>query len=172
VEQSNNSNIAAEEDNDILSSIQHGEPLYARIRTSELLSTLLNLSLVSQDRLVDLSIALMRSPLMEYSVFRKPILAAVKRTAYAHFCAGEDVKEASVTLQRMWDLGLRSILDYSLEDAMDNEACDANLRGFLQTVHTSQQLPPGSVSSRRFSSSFLISLFSIFQMNLVYSPIR
>ena len=131
-------------------SLQDGQVLYSRMKTSELMSTLLNLILVSHDQLVDMSIWLMRSPLMEYAAFRKPLLAIVKKTAYSHFCAGEDVEEASMTLQRMWELGLQSILDYSLEDAMDNDACDANLRGFLRTVLTTQQLPPGSVSSAEF----------------------
>eukprot|EP00252_Welwitschia_mirabilis_P003623 TRINITY_DN1368_c0_g1_i2.p1 TRINITY_DN1368_c0_g1~~TRINITY_DN1368_c0_g1_i2.p1 ORF type:complete len:316 (+),score=32.31 TRINITY_DN1368_c0_g1_i2:597-1544(+) len=83
---------------------------------------------------------------MKYSVSRRPLLYAVKKTAFSHFCAGETVAEASTTLNRMWSVGLKCILDYSLEDATDNKDCDANLHGFLKSVDTILQLPPGSVS--------------------------
>eukprot|EP00249_Psilotum_nudum_P017958 c26571_g1_i3 orf=245-1777(-) len=59
---------------------------------------------------------------------------------------GEDVGEASETLRRTWELGLRCILDYSLEDAMDNISCDLNLEGFLKTIYQTHLLPSGSVS--------------------------
>eukprot|EP00252_Welwitschia_mirabilis_P003622 TRINITY_DN1368_c0_g1_i1.p1 TRINITY_DN1368_c0_g1~~TRINITY_DN1368_c0_g1_i1.p1 ORF type:complete len:231 (+),score=20.56 TRINITY_DN1368_c0_g1_i1:989-1681(+) len=46
----------------------------------------------------------------------------------------------------MWSIGLTGILSYSLEDFTDNKDCDANLHGFLKSVDTILQLPPGSVS--------------------------
>eukprot|EP01018_Ginkgo_biloba_P034595 Gb_14261 [translate_table: standard] len=126
--------------------IEDGEILYSGMTTRELLTTLFNLHLVSYEPLVDLSIKVLKSPLMKYAVYRVPILQGVKQTAYSHFCAGENVAEASATLQRMWELGLKGILDYSLEDASDNESCDNNLQEFLKTVETTLLLPPGSVS--------------------------
>lgn len=125
---------------------QDGQVLYSGMKSTELLSTLLNLHLVAYEPLVDLSIKVLKSPLMSYAVYRRPLLAMVKRTAFSHFCAGDGVAEASKTLQRMWELGLKSILDYSLEDAMDNSSCDRNLIGFMQTIQQTKQLPPGSVS--------------------------
>ncbi|KAI5068475.1 hypothetical protein GOP47_0016820 [Adiantum capillus-veneris] len=125
---------------------EDGQVLYSGMKSSELLSTLINLQLVAYEPLVDLSSKVLKSPLMKFFFYKQPLLAMVKRTAYSHFCAGENVKEASRTLQRMWELGLKSILDYSLEDAVDNNSCDSNLKGFLQTIVQSKQLPTGSVS--------------------------
>ncbi|GLJ42502.1 hypothetical protein SUGI_0880940 [Cryptomeria japonica] len=126
--------------------IENGEALYSAMSSRELLSTLFNLYLVAYEPLVDLSIKVLRLPLMKHAAFRIPVLQAVKQTAYSHFCAGENVAEASATLQRMWELGLKGILDYSLEDATDNDSCDQNLQGFLNTVQTTLRLPAGSVS--------------------------
>uniref|UniRef100_A0A0C9S838 Proline dehydrogenase n=2 Tax=Wollemia nobilis TaxID=56998 RepID=A0A0C9S838_9CONI len=126
--------------------VDNGEILYAGMTSKELVSTLFNLYLVAYEPVVDLSIKVLKSPLMKPAVFRIPLLQAVKRTAYSHFCAGENVAEASATLQRMWELGLKGILDYSLEDATDNACCDKNLQEFLNTINTTLRLPAGSVS--------------------------
>eukprot|EP01018_Ginkgo_biloba_P034593 Gb_14263 [translate_table: standard] len=126
--------------------IEDGELLYSGLTTKELLTALFNLQLVACEPVVDLSIKLLKSPLMKYAVCRVPLLEVIKRTSYSHFCAGENVAEASLTLQRMWELGLKGILDYSLEDATDNDSCDNNLKEFLKTVDATLLLPPGSVS--------------------------
>ncbi|KAH9324368.1 hypothetical protein KI387_004546, partial [Taxus chinensis] len=126
--------------------IENGQVLYSGMTSRELLSTLFNLHLVGYEPLVDLGIKLLKSPLFKYAAFRIPVLYAVKQTAYSHFCAGENVVEASATLRRMWELGLKGILDYSLEDATDNVSCDNNLQEFLNTVQTTLRLPAGSVS--------------------------
>eukprot|EP00249_Psilotum_nudum_P017957 c26571_g1_i2 orf=245-2032(-) len=125
--------------------IEDGRFLYSGLTSIELLITLINLQLVSYEPVVDLSIKILKSPIMN-SLLRGPILWMVKRTVFSHFCAGEDVGEASETLRRTWELGLRCILDYSLEDAMDNISCDLNLEGFLKTIYQTHLLPSGSVS--------------------------
>ncbi|KAH7278970.1 hypothetical protein KP509_38G067100 [Ceratopteris richardii] len=125
---------------------EDGQFIYSGMSTSELLFTLFNLKLVAHEPLVVLSTRLLKSPLMNFAWYRRPLLSVVKRTAYSHFCAGEDVAEASQTIQRMWELGLKSILDYSLEDATDNASCDSNLKGFLQTVDRAKQFPRDLVS--------------------------
>lgn len=124
-----------------------GETLFAGLKTAELVRTLFNLHLVAYEPVVDLSLKVLTSPLMKYSLFQVPVNQVVKGTAYSHFCAGEDVEEASKTLQRMWELGLRGILDYSSEDATDNESCDKNLQKFVHVVRQSSRLPQGSVST-------------------------
>lgn len=95
----------------------------------------------------------MRSGLMEKKILRGVLLEMIKRTVYDHFCAGENVEEASRTLQRLWDVGLRGILDYGLEDAGDNDGCDRNLEEFLHTIKTASLLPPSSVSIMSFFSN-------------------
>lgn len=120
--------------------------LYHDLTTSELLLTLVNLHLLSSKPIVDFSMKFLTSRLMDLSAFRIPSLWAVKKLAFAHFCAGEDLTEASATLQRMWELGMQGILNYSLEDATDNVVCDRNAQVFVETIRQAQKLPPGSVS--------------------------
>lgn len=122
-----------------------GEALYSKLASKELLKALLNLQLVAYEPVVDLSIKVLTSNSTKSLLFRAAVLPVLKRTAYVHFCAGENVEEASRTLTRMWELGLRGIMTYGLEDATDSESCDQNLEKFLQVVLQTNQLPPESV---------------------------
>lgn len=129
---------------DILLCIK-GEALYAKLTSRELLKALLNLQLVAYEPVVDLNIKILTSDSIKSPLFRAAVLPVLKSTAYSHFCAGENVEEASRTLTRMWELGLRGIMTYGLEDATDSESCDQNLEKFLQVVLQTSQLPPESV---------------------------
>ena len=129
---------------DILQS-NKGEELCAKMTSKELLKSLLNLQLVAYEPVVDLTIKILKSRSIESPLVRAAVLPVLKRTAYSHFCAGENVEEASRTLTRMWQLGLRGIMTYGLEDATDNESCDQNLEKFVQVVLQTSQLPPDSV---------------------------
>ncbi|KAG0585708.1 hypothetical protein KC19_2G031600 [Ceratodon purpureus] len=131
---------------DILQS-NKGEELCAKLTSKELLKSLLNLQLVAYEPVVDLSIKILTSNAMKSPLFRAAVLPVLKRTAYSHFCAGETVEECGRTLTRMWELGLRGIMGYGLEDATDSESCDENLEKFEQVVLQTSQLPPDSVSS-------------------------
>ena len=84
---------------------------------------------------------------MDVELIREAILGTVKHTFYRHFCAGEDDAAVRKTVRRLHDVGLRSMLDYALEYADDEESCDRNLDGFLKTIEATKSLPPGSVSS-------------------------
>jgi len=139
----------------------NGEALYAKLTSKELLKTLLNLQLVAYEPVVDLSIKILTSDSIKSPLFRAAVLPVLNRTAYSHFCAGENVEEASKTLARMWELGVRGIMTYGLEDATDSESCDQNLEKFLQIVLQTSQLPPESVSSC-FACLFDFSLISRF----------
>ncbi|XP_043703346.1 proline dehydrogenase 2, mitochondrial-like [Telopea speciosissima] len=122
------------------------ERLFSPVSTVQLLKSSLNLHMAAFDSMVDLGTWVMKSRLMETVIFREIILAVVKHTFYEHFCAGENVEEASRTLQRLWDNGLRGFLDKELEDAVDNESCDRNLQDYLNTVESTKFLPLSSVS--------------------------
>ncbi|KAG9448674.1 hypothetical protein H6P81_008639 [Aristolochia fimbriata] len=124
----------------------HGQRPFASVPTKKLLNSYLNLHLVALDPVVDVGVRLVRSRLMENGVFRSAMFGVLKRTVYAHFCAGEDVEEAKRTLEGLYREGLRGILDYGLEDAVDNSGCDTNLVEFLRTVEMASMLPPNSVS--------------------------
>jgi len=99
------------------------------------------LSLVGSSVLVDASSKLLMSDLMKNKLFAAPVNWVVRRTAYSHFCAGGTIEEAKATLLRTSELGLRSILDYSVEDAMDSATCDKNLAGNLETLRHVAALP-------------------------------
>jgi len=123
-----------------------GEALYAKLTSKELFKALLNLQLVAYEPVVDLSIKILTSDSIKSPLCRAAVLPVLHRTAYSHFCAGENVEEASRTLARMWELGVRGIMTYGLEDATDSESCDQNLEKFLQIVLQTSQMPPESVS--------------------------
>ncbi|XP_010257831.1 PREDICTED: proline dehydrogenase 2, mitochondrial-like [Nelumbo nucifera] len=122
------------------------EKLFKSVSTVQLLRSSLNLHMAAFGPVVELGMWVMRSRLVETAIIREFILTTVKHTFYEHFCAGENVEEASRTLQRLWNDGLTGILDYSLEDATDNDSCDRNLEEFLKTVDSTKFLPPSSVS--------------------------
>jgi hypothetical protein len=149
----------------------NGGLLYAGVTSKELLRTLCNLHLVGYEPVVDASIKVLTSPLMQSALFRVPVLQAVKYTAYSHFCAGENIAEASTTLKNMWKLGLRGIMDYGLEDATDSQSCDKNLADFVNVVHQSAVLPSGSVgfpfSRTLLNSVMLDSVFSYYRFMIM-----
>ncbi|KAF6166338.1 hypothetical protein GIB67_015884 [Kingdonia uniflora] len=120
--------------------------LFSSVSTTKLFRSLINLNMASFEPLVDFGIWIMKSSLMETMIIRDVILKTVKHTFYEHFCAGENLNEARRTLQALWDDGLKGILDYGLEDAVNNESCDRNLNEFLKTVESTKLLPQSSVS--------------------------
>lgn len=126
--------------------VNNGEQLFSKLTSKELLKTLLNLQLVAYEPVVDLSIKILTSSWMKSPLFRAAVVPVLDKTAYSHFCAGENVEAASRTLARMWELGLRGVMTYGLEDATDSDSCDQNLEKFLQVVRQTSQLPPESVS--------------------------
>ncbi|XP_042420283.1 proline dehydrogenase 1, mitochondrial-like [Zingiber officinale] len=122
--------------------------LFASVPTSALLRSLATLSAMASGPLVDLAAAALRSSVpKERRLLRAAVLTAARATVHRHFCAGEQVEDAARTVRAMWtDAGLRSILDYGMEDADDAAACDRNLAGFLRAVDMASSLPPTSTS--------------------------
>lgn len=122
--------------------------LFASIPTSALLRSLATLSALAAAPLVDLGTWALRSSTAapEGHMLRVAVSAIARATVHRHFCAGEGVEEAARTVREMWqDAGLRSILDYGMEDADDGAACDRNLAGFLRAVEMASSLPSASV---------------------------
>ncbi|KAK9105422.1 hypothetical protein Scep_022266 [Stephania cephalantha] len=142
----NQSNTTTSSSSTLLNFYDNDERPFSTVSNPRLLRSLLNLELVAIDPVVDFGMWVMKSRMVESPVLKDLVLGVIKHTFYEHFCAGESVEEASSTLRRLWDDGLRGILDYGLEDAVDNEACDRNLDEFLKTVESSKLLPPCSVS--------------------------
>ncbi|XP_074556207.1 proline dehydrogenase 2, mitochondrial-like [Curcuma longa] len=122
--------------------------LFASIPTSALIRSLAILSAMATGPLVDLAGAALRSSVpKERRLLRATVLTAARATVHRHFCAGEQGEDAARMVRAMWtDAGLRSILDYGMEDADDAAACDRNLAGFLRAVDMASSLPPTSTS--------------------------
>ena len=130
-----------------LSSFDDADKLFASVSTSRLLRTALNLHMVAVEPLVDVGMWVMRSKLMQTPLIKDVIVGMIRSTIYDHFCAGEDAVAAGKSVLELNEAGLRGMLVYALEYAGDNEACDKNLQGFLDTAESTKSLPPSSVSS-------------------------
>ncbi|XP_004491772.1 proline dehydrogenase 2, mitochondrial [Cicer arietinum] len=123
------------------------EKLFSYVSTTKLLRSTAVLHATAIEPMVDFGTWIMRSELMQTNnPLRNLALSATRATFYDHFCAGEDATTAGQSIGVLNEAGLRGMLVYGVEDAMDNEACDRNLKGFLHTVDVSRSLPPSSVS--------------------------
>ncbi|CAI5525741.1 unnamed protein product, partial [Closterium sp. Naga37s-1] len=126
--------------------VENVQKLFQQLSTSEVANAILNLEMAAREMVVDASSALLTSPVMRIPLVAGPVLWGVRKTAHKHFCAGETLEEAVATLDRMQQLGLKGILDFSVEDALDDETCDRNMEGFLRTIRMASQLSPPMVS--------------------------
>lgn len=120
--------------------------LFSTVSTPKLLKSWATLQMTAIEPLVDVGLWVMNSRLVKTPGTKQVILEAIRHTFYDHFCAGEDLEKAGRTVTRLWDAGLRGMLDYSLEHATDNESCDRNSEEFIKTVECTKSLPPTSVS--------------------------
>lgn len=122
------------------------ERLFAGVPTTKLLRSSAILHAAAVESVIDVGTWVMRSGLMDVGPVRGAVLGALRPTFFEHFCAGEDADEAVRTVGEVNRIGLRGMLDYALEDAEDNEACDRNMEEFLRTVESARSRPSSSVS--------------------------
>ena len=114
----------------------------------------------------------MNSRIMETdNIVRDVVLKTVRHTFFKHFCAGEDVVEARRCVERVNEAGLRVMLAFAVEYTSNNDACDQNLKGFLDSVQSAMSLPPSSV---RFISSSICHnqphfFFFVYKVNFALS---
>ncbi|KAH7847939.1 hypothetical protein Vadar_031866 [Vaccinium darrowii] len=120
--------------------------LFSSVPTAMLVRSAINLHAAAIEPMVDLGMWVMNSKLMHTPLLRQVTVGTIKHTFYDHFCAGFGPAEAARTAAKIWDSGLKGMLVYALEHASDNESCDRNLEGFLQTVESAKLLPTSSVS--------------------------
>lgn len=128
-----------------------GERLFTSVSTGRLLRSAAMLHATAVGPMVDMGMWVMRSPLFQSGLWRDLVTYTTRETFFSHFCAGEDAVTASKSIMALNDAGLRGMLVYGVEDAHDNEGCDRNLNGFLETVTVSKSLPPASVMASSFS---------------------
>jgi len=139
------------------------EKLFSHVRTTALLRSATVLHATAVEPFVDFGTWLMRSNLVHVPGIRELVFATVRSTFYDHFCAGEDAPAAASKIRALNHAGLRGMLVYGVEDALDNDACDRNFRGFLRTIDVSRSLPPSSVTPSSFFSSFPSPLLLLIQ---------
>ncbi|XP_058187839.1 proline dehydrogenase 2, mitochondrial-like isoform X1 [Rhododendron vialii] len=120
--------------------------LFSSVSTGKLLRSAVNLHAAAVEPMIDLGMWVMNSKLMRTPLLREATVGTIKHTFYDQFCAGPGPAEAARTAARIWDSGLKGMLVYALEHASDNESCDRNLEGFLETVESAKSLPTSSVS--------------------------
>ncbi|MFN8154183.1 MAG: proline dehydrogenase family protein [Bacteroidia bacterium] len=66
--------------------------------------------------------------------YHLPIKSLIKMTIFRHFCGGEDINECSYVIRRMGELGVGSILDYSVEGKEEEVEFDHSCEEILATV--------------------------------------
>lgn len=137
---------ANENEGDKIFDFDDTKALFASVSTPKLLHSATTLNLTSVESMVDLSIWVMNSRLMNLGLFREVVLGTIKYTAYPHFVAGADTVETGETCRKLKKSGLRGMLDYGLEHATDNQSCDKATQQLLKTAGSTQSLPPNSVS--------------------------
>nr|GFB48733.1 proline dehydrogenase [Tanacetum cinerariifolium] len=128
--------------------------LSVTVSTGKLLHSAATLNASAFEPMVDLSIWVMNSRLMEFRLFRDVVMSTIKYTAYDHFVAGGDTVETSKTVLKLYDSGLRGMLDYGLEHATDNDSCDEATYQLIKTAESTRFLPPTSVSFSFTKSSY------------------
>ena len=66
--------------------------------------------------------------------YHLPIKSMIKMTIFRHFCGGEDINECSYVINRLGELGVGSILDYSVEGKEEEVEFDHSCEEILSTV--------------------------------------
>jgi proline dehydrogenase len=63
-----------------------------------------------------------------------PITPLIKSTIFRQFCGGENIEECSATIQNLWNAGVGSILDYSVEGAEEEAVFDFTRDEIIRTI--------------------------------------
>ncbi|XP_075515560.1 LOW QUALITY PROTEIN: proline dehydrogenase 2, mitochondrial-like [Primulina tabacum] len=126
--------------------IDDSDKIFSTVSTSKLIKSSIILHMAAIEPMVDFGMWVLNSKLMGSPPVKKIVFEAIEHSFYDHFCAGKGLKEVGGTVERLWDSGLRAMLDYGLEHATSNEDCDRNLEQFFQTAESAKSHPDSSVS--------------------------
>lgn len=75
------------------------------------------------------------SPVAAFSLrYHLPVKSLIKLTIFRQFCGGEDIRECSYIIRRLGELGVGSILDYSVEGKEEESEFDHSCEEILSTV--------------------------------------
>ncbi len=70
---------------------------------------------------------------------RFPIKRAVKATIFKQFCGGETIAECNNTIKQLWQYGIGTILDYSVEGKTGEANFEITCQEILNTVERANQ---------------------------------
>ncbi|MBU2047068.1 MAG: proline dehydrogenase family protein [Bacteroidetes bacterium] len=72
---------------------------------------------------------------------RIPISGSIKATIFKQFCGGETINECTSTIEKLADVGVGTILDYSVEGEEDEDAFDQTEKEIIYTIKKAVELP-------------------------------
>uniref|UniRef100_T1J6H6 Proline dehydrogenase n=1 Tax=Strigamia maritima TaxID=126957 RepID=T1J6H6_STRMM len=130
-------------------SFENAERAYKSKSTWEIARALIVFSLCSNDYLVKNNMKIMK---WTRKVLGKRLFEMVMRaTVYGQFVAGEDQNTISPTLERLRQFGVKSILDYSVEEDLSSEQAEkVELEAYTApTVDLKQYQPTRLFADRR-----------------------
>lgn len=82
------------------------------------------------------------SSLAEFALrFHLPVKGIIRATIFRHFCGGEDIHDCAATIQRLGELGVGSILDYSVEGKESEIEFDHSCKEIISTVERAANDP-------------------------------
>ena len=73
--------------------------------------------------------------------FHLPVKNLIKKTLFSHFCGGESIHECENTIQKLYQYGIGTILDYAVEGEDDDDAFDFTMREIMRTIDRAQDAP-------------------------------
>ncbi|CAE7200127.1 prodh [Symbiodinium sp. CCMP2592] len=140
---------------------ENGEVIFASSDTKKLVSSWLLLSLCQQRLLVDLGAGVLgqswicRSPDRPLS---RAILAAVRETAFAHFCGGESLEDCVPLAKQLQDAaGVRCIVDWGVEESCDPGAWESNADRKVDTLFQAKKILGASAAFMPIKPTSLLS---------------
>jgi proline dehydrogenase len=70
-----------------------------------------------------------------------PVKGIIKSTVFKQFCGGESMDECNPTMQELYNYGIGSILDYSVEGKEEEKEFDHTMNETIDTIHKAQNNP-------------------------------
>ena len=70
-----------------------------------------------------------------------PIKGIIKKTVFHQFCGGESVSDCETTIQQMYQFGVGTILDYSVEGEEKEVVFDATAKEIIKTIEKAHNNP-------------------------------
>lgn len=68
-----------------------------------------------------------------------PVEGIIRSTVFRHFCGGETIEECQITIRRLREFGVKTILDYSAEGKNRESSFDETLEQVLSTIELAAQ---------------------------------